>query len=126
MSVNIYIHIYIYLILPLLDTDRFNNGVVTDAVGIGGNLEVGLGGKTGLLTWVGLGGRGGAILVPSEVGEWYSIIFSIWSTHVCNIDNSAVAFCGFETMANNKLNIHVILLSFAIMGLTTMNKFYVK
>lgn len=65
MSVNF----FILCILPLLDTDRFNNGVVTDAVGIGGNFEVGLGGKTGLLTCVGLGGRGGAILVPSEVGE---------------------------------------------------------
>lgn len=84
-------------ILPLFDTDRFIiNGIVFDGVGIGGSFEVGLGGKTGLLTWVGFGGKGGAIFV---VGEWYSIILSIWSIQVCNIDNNATEFGGFDTIA---------------------------
>jgi hypothetical protein len=65
---------------------------------IGAVVLIGFGGKTGLLTWEGFGGNGGgAILAP--LGEWYSIIFSIWSTHVCKIDNNATEFCGFETMA---------------------------
>lgn len=77
--------------------------------GIGGVALVvvvdGLGGKTGLLTWDGFGGSGGAILLVEAVGEWYSIIFSMWSIHECKTDNNAAEFCGFETMAINKFRL---------------------
>ena len=117
-----------FIIIALLAADGGIGGVALVVV------VDGLGGKTGLLTWDGFGGSGGAILLVEEeaVGEWYSIIFSMWSIHECNIDNNAAEFWGFETIAINKFRLVSNLNQACVQEestqtiLTAMYKFYVK